>query len=99
MDHLEFKKVQMTSEWVIPLGLSLVAGITGLGAQWVTFHPIVWSVLQVLLGIKRNTQNFRIDRDKRIEIKSDWINTLYYCCTQHTIPRDTKSGINKIRSS
>jgi hypothetical protein len=30
-------------------GLSLVAGIAGLGAQWVPFHPIVWSVLQVLL--------------------------------------------------
>jgi hypothetical protein len=31
------------------LGLSLVAGVAGLGARWVPFHPIVWSVLQVAL--------------------------------------------------
>jgi hypothetical protein len=31
------------------LGLALVAGVAGLGAQWVPFRPIVWSVLQVLL--------------------------------------------------
>jgi hypothetical protein len=36
-------------EVLYALGLSLVAGIAGLGAQWVSFHPIVWSVLQVLL--------------------------------------------------
>jgi hypothetical protein len=31
------------------LGLSLVAGVAGLGAGWVPFHPVVWSILQVLL--------------------------------------------------
>jgi hypothetical protein len=36
-------------EALYALGLSLVAGIAGLGAQWVPFCPIVWSVLQVLL--------------------------------------------------
>ena len=36
-------------EMLYALGLSLVAGIAGLGAQWVPFHPIVWSVLQVVL--------------------------------------------------
>ncbi len=36
-------------ELLYALGLSLVAGIAGLGAQWVSFHPVVWSVLQVFL--------------------------------------------------
>jgi hypothetical protein len=36
-------------EVVYALGLSLVAGIAALGARWVPFHPIVWSILQVLL--------------------------------------------------
>ena len=36
-------------ELLYALGLSLVAGIAGLGAQWVPFHLIVWSVLQVFL--------------------------------------------------
>jgi hypothetical protein len=31
------------------LALALVAGVAGLGAGWVPFHPVVWSVLQVLL--------------------------------------------------
>jgi len=36
-------------ETLYALGLSLVAGVAGLGAGWVSFHPVVWSVLQVLL--------------------------------------------------
>ena len=36
-------------ETLYALGLALIAGIAGLGAQWVPFHPIVWSVLQVAL--------------------------------------------------
>jgi len=37
-------------EMLYALGLSLVAGIAGLGAQWVPFHPIVWSVLCLASG-------------------------------------------------
>ncbi len=29
--------------------LALLAGLTGLGAGWVSFHPVVWSILQVFL--------------------------------------------------
>jgi hypothetical protein len=36
-------------EMLYVLGLSLVAGVAGLGALWVPFTPVVWSVLQVLL--------------------------------------------------
>jgi hypothetical protein len=36
-------------ETLYALGLALVAGIAGLGAQWVSFRPVVWSILQVLL--------------------------------------------------
>jgi hypothetical protein len=36
-------------ETLYALGLSLVAGVAGLGAGWAPFHPIVWSILQVLL--------------------------------------------------
>jgi len=31
--------------------LALVAGLTGLSAGWVSFHPIIWSVLQVCLVV------------------------------------------------
>jgi hypothetical protein len=36
-------------ETLYALGLSLVAGVAGLGAGWAPFHPSVWSILQVLL--------------------------------------------------
>jgi hypothetical protein len=36
-------------ETLYALGLSLIAGVTGLGAEWVSFPPVVWSILQVLL--------------------------------------------------
>ena len=32
--------------------LALVAGLSGLGAKWVPYRPIVWSVLQVLLFLR-----------------------------------------------
>lgn len=35
-------------EWVYALGLALVAGIAGLGAQWIVFiTPLQWGILQV----------------------------------------------------
>jgi hypothetical protein len=47
---LAFLKPSITrKEMLYALGLSLIAGIAGLGAQWVPFHPGVWSVLQVML--------------------------------------------------
>jgi hypothetical protein len=36
-------------ETLYALGLSLIAGGGGLGAEWVSFPPLVWSILQVLL--------------------------------------------------
>jgi hypothetical protein len=36
-------------EVVYAVVLALIAGLTGLGAGWVPFHPIIWSVLQVCL--------------------------------------------------
>ena len=32
-------------------GLAIIAGLTGLGAGWVPFRPVVWAILQVFLVI------------------------------------------------
>jgi hypothetical protein len=41
----KFSKKELTYAAI----LALVGGIAGLGAKWVPFHPVVWSVLQVFL--------------------------------------------------
>ncbi|MFQ5398577.1 MAG: hypothetical protein ACE5E7_03170 [Anaerolineae bacterium] len=47
---LAFLRPKITrQETLYAMGLSLVAGVAGLGAGWAPFHPVVWSVLQVLL--------------------------------------------------
>jgi hypothetical protein len=50
-------------EMLYALGLALVAGVAGLGAGWVSFPPIVWAVLQVLLVLTGFLAGWSILRD------------------------------------